>query len=187
MRASVRALYVLFLLTSLAAVNAETAGQKDFVLRDDILRMCVELFRRAGFGSNNYEFAAFVIRDESGRYSSQPFPPLRQFRQAEARGPTPEGAVAIIHTHPSGMERPSRQDQLEAKRLGIPIYVLTRWAIQKVDPNTGNNVRVIQARDWWNIPERLPAPLPDGVLASRVDLPSRVMLRELAAPAGERP
>jgi len=85
------------------------------------------------------------------------------------------------------MERPSRQDQLEARRLGIPIYVLTRWAIQKVDPNTGTNVRVVYASAWWEVPEKAPAPLPSGVLASRVDLPSRVMLRELTAPVGERP
>jgi len=187
MRVSFRALSGLFVLASLVPLNAQPSGQKDLVLRDDVLRMCADLLKRAGYGSNNYEFAAFVIRDESGRYSSQPFPVQRQFRRAEARGATPAGAVAIIHTHPSNMERPSRQDQLEAKRLGIPIYVLTRWAIQKVDPNTGNNVRVVHATDWWNVPERAPAPLPAGVIASTVDLPSRVMLRELTAPAAEKP
>jgi len=61
------------------------------------------------------------------------------------------------------------------------------WAIQKVDPNTGNNVRVVHRSDWWNIPERTPAPLPAGVIASTADLPSRVMLRELTAPAAEKP
>lgn len=192
MHASIQSLSVLFVFASFIPLQAaEPSPPNDLVLRDDVLRMSIDLLRRSRYGSDNYEYAAFILRDDAGRYSSQPFPALRQFRRAESRGPTPTGAVAIIHTHPERMERPSLQDQLESRRLGIPIYVLTRWAIYKVDPNTGNNVRVVHRTDWWNVPEKPPAPPADGILASKVDtkvdLPSRVMLRELTAPAGERP
>lgn len=42
-----------------------------------------------------------------------------------------------LGTHPIYAEKPSRGDVDLAQRIGLPIYVVTRWYLYVVDPTTG--------------------------------------------------
>lgn len=89
------------------------------------------LLERAQFGLARYESAAWIVRDGSGAA-------LREWtfsgavERASWRGPAPEGALAVVHTHPRTADpRPSSGDVALARRLGLPVYTLTRgglWA-----------------------------------------------------------
>jgi hypothetical protein len=94
------------------------------------------------------ERAAFIIGHEDGSLSCQLWPPMNRYHQEVFHGSLPPGTLAIIHTHPNGSPRPSVEDQLEADRLGIPIYVLTRLEVFKAEPGQTVATAVVR-RQWW--------------------------------------
>jgi hypothetical protein len=94
------------------------------------------------------ERAAFIIGHEDGSLSCQLWPPMNRYHQEVFHGSLPSGTLAIIHTHPNGSPRPSVEDQLEADRLGIPIYVLTRREVFKAEPGQTVATSVVR-RQWW--------------------------------------
>ena len=71
------------------------------------------------------EAAAFLVGRSDGALDLVHWPRSRTYRSAHWNGPLPQDTLAIIHTHPSKVPYPSLQDRAEARRLGLPIYVVS--------------------------------------------------------------
>jgi hypothetical protein len=89
------------------------------------------LLERAQFGLAPYESAAWIVR-EGGGVALRDWKFSGAVERAAWGGPPPEGALAVVHTHPRTADpRPSTGDVALARRLGLPVYTLTRvglWA-----------------------------------------------------------
>jgi Prokaryotic homologs of the JAB domain len=108
-----------------------------------------KLWESADFGYTPRECAAWVVPDEAEGMRWVHWPNGRRFRAAQWTGPVPAGAVAIVHTHPDMVDsKPSEQDVQTARRLGVPVYTVSRTGIWKAVPD-GSIVSVDGSR-WWN-------------------------------------
>jgi hypothetical protein len=113
------------------APAAPRASVLDWLASAPVRAGLERLLERARFGLAPYETAAWVVRDGGGTT-------LREWRfsgvaeKASWSGPAPDGALAVVHTHPRAADpRPSSGDVALARRLGLPVYTLTRgglWA-----------------------------------------------------------
>ena len=92
------------------------------------------LLEESGYGHLPRERAAFLIREKDGTLTLEPWPAGGP-RHASFRGQMPAGAIAILHTHPRGEERPSAQDRVEAKRLRMPVVVITAERVMAAMPD----------------------------------------------------
>lgn len=101
----------------------------------DIARVSHQLLVAAG-AIDSVERAAFIVRSPAGQLDLVLWPGGTYF-SARWNGPMPEGVVAVIHTHPAGRPTPSARDRVEAKRVGLPFYVVSRAALCVAD-STGN-------------------------------------------------
>lgn len=90
------------------------------------LRDSWALLATARYGQSPYEQAAWAVADASGRVTFIMWPFNHEARAARFRGAIPANIVAIVHTHPNARPMPSYDDSLTAKRLRIPVYVVTR-------------------------------------------------------------
>jgi len=136
------------------------------------------LWSHSGFGHDRYEHAAWVIQTASGVvWRDWPFD--RQDLKTRWLGRTPDGAVAIVHTHPQVVDpRPSIQDRETATRLGIAVYTVSRSGIWRAVPN-GAVTRVWDER-WWDGCER--------AKPCRESVPARPTLADAGrAASGETP
>ena len=102
-----------------------------------------DLWRDSGYGSQDTERAAWIIKDsDTSGYVCRRWPWSASWRRETWKGPLPAGTVAQAHTHPSSASpRPSTggtksdpRDDYTANLIHRPIYVITRNAIWKVDP-----------------------------------------------------
>ncbi|HEY0142306.1 MAG TPA: Mov34/MPN/PAD-1 family protein [Thermoanaerobaculia bacterium] len=91
----------------------------------DAQRCFAQLLELSGHGRRNDERAAFLTWEGSGRVGCVVWPATNQHRRASYRGKWPENTAAIAHTHPRSQPEPSVQDRAEARRIGIPIFVVT--------------------------------------------------------------
>ncbi|HYI07765.1 MAG TPA: Mov34/MPN/PAD-1 family protein [Thermoanaerobaculia bacterium] len=82
------------------------------------------LLAEGGYGRLPHERAAFLIRESDGTLTLQPWPDTG-FRHATFRGVVPPRTIAVLHTHPRGESQPSVRDRGEARRLGVPVVVIT--------------------------------------------------------------
>lgn len=104
-------------------------------------------FRRMiQYSSRELEVAAFLIREQDGTIKLLPWPNHGQYRGAKWTGPIPSGAVAIAHTHPNGWFIASAHDIDQARRTGLPIFVLTRKGVSVADPESGKNLILKRGR-----------------------------------------
>src|SRR5258708_6123940 len=99
----------------------------------DIEGFAADLLKRAG-ADDDFEQAAFIIRHQDGGLSTIDWPSGHLFRKASWSGPVPPGTIAIIHTHPLRMPRPSQIDMVEATRTGLTIYAVTPPSIFTPEP-----------------------------------------------------
>ena len=103
------------------------------------------LLRLAAYGQSTYEHAAFIVRDDSGEARLVPWPFDRQAFEATFHGAVPPNAIAIVHTHPNSVPLPSAGDAALARRLGLPVYVVTRTLVSRTN---GNSTATIWSGDW---------------------------------------
>lgn len=107
------------------------------------------LWEAAGFGAEKSERAAWVVEDAAREARWLAWPNARGYLRARWEGPIPPSVVAIVHTHPAIVDpKPSEQDVETARRLGVPVYTVSRSGIWKAVPE-GSVVRVDDAR-WWS-------------------------------------
>lgn len=102
------------------------------------------LLEESGYGRLPRERAAFLIREADGTLTLEPWAG-GGYRHASFRGRVPVGTIAILHTHPRGEERPSVQDRAEAKRLRMPVVVITTDAVIAAMPD-GQDVTLERRR-----------------------------------------
>jgi len=96
--------------------------------RQDVADAFNALLRKASFGQLGEERAGFLVL-ENGRFKLAMWPPTHQFHAEEWHGRVPVGTVAVVHTHPSAQPDPSTQDRDEARRVGIPMLVITTRSV----------------------------------------------------------
>jgi hypothetical protein len=104
-----------------------------------------DLRTRGLMQTDQREVAAFVVRRDDGSLNAVFWPHSANFRSEHYEGRVPAGTVAIAHTHPpQAGERPSRGDIEQAKKIGMPVYVVTRWNVWVADAH--GDVREVVAR-----------------------------------------
>jgi hypothetical protein len=100
------------------------------VMASSIQGLALQLFEQSGDAEHEGERAAFVVLGPGGRLELIPWPaPPRNIRSVNWTGAMPAGVVAVMHTHPSTVPRPSGQDLAEARRLSLPFYVVSRTSL----------------------------------------------------------
>ena len=105
-----------------------------------------QLLEDGGYGRLPKEKAAFLIRETDGTMTLQPWT-HGDVRRASFRGTVPLRTIAVIHTHPASEPRPSRHDRDEARRLGMPVVVITPEAAIAVMPG-GADVVAASGPSW---------------------------------------
>jgi len=101
------------------------------------LTLFYSLWKDAAFGKdpNRTEKAAWIILNPAGSYTFQRWPASAERNSEIWRGPIPDDAVSLVHTHPITMfEKPSRQDFLIAQKLRMVLYVISSEGIWSVSP-----------------------------------------------------
>jgi len=92
------------------------------------------MLEEGGYGRLEREKAAFLIEESGGVLTLEPWP-SGSHRRAAFRGRIPERAIAVLHTHPKGEPKPSANDRAQAKRLGMPVVVITPGAVVAAMPD----------------------------------------------------
>ncbi|MBK9375490.1 MAG: hypothetical protein IPN03_17655 [Holophagales bacterium] len=119
----------------------------------------VALLAAAGAGLGEIETAAWLVRGPDGRETLLPWPPASQRKSHAWKRPLPAGAAALLHTHPASENpRPSVRDRDVARRIRMPVYAISRWAIYRADPD--GTVSPVASPCWtptidWTVARRL--------------------------------
>lgn len=117
-------------------------------LNDPVIRgYFADLLRQGGYGRRDIERAAFIIKQEDGEYRCLFWPFSPDYRQQQYRGTIPDRTMAIVHTHPLTSPEPSIGDDETARRLCVPIFVITPLNIYLVT-SRGENRAMIKDHDW---------------------------------------
>ena len=103
--------------------------------------------------AGDMEVAAFITQNTDGTLSCVLWPHTASIRAAHYQGAIPAGTVALAHTHPQQLERPSSGDIAQAKRIGLPIYVISRWYLYVIDPSSGASIALITQKNWMRSPQ----------------------------------
>ena len=132
----------------LPARGRTPAEEAERLLEADLRAEAFGLFQACGFGLDRSERAAWVVRSPGGSLAWHPWPWDRRYLQSRWLGPTPEGAFAIVHTHPTVVDpRPSPTDRDTAERLGVAVYTVSRSGIWRAEPDGA--VTRVGDENWW--------------------------------------
>lgn len=104
-----------------------------------------DLLRSAQYGRATREHGAFLVSDANGELRLVKWSGEATSMSATHRGRIPSGTVAIVHTHPNDLPNPSPGDAALARKLNLPVYVLTRRSITRT---TGRGMEVVAVGDW---------------------------------------
>jgi len=96
------------------------------IARNDVGACFDRLLARAYYGHADYERAAFLILNRDGTIGCREWPATFEFKTASWNGSVPDGTIAIAHTHPERLRRPSREDLRTAASVGVPVIVITQ-------------------------------------------------------------
>lgn len=128
-----------------------------------------ELWRKARFGHERRERAAWVVAGEDGALAWREWPPSGFFDREVWHGPMPEGTIAIVHTHADGADpRPSLQDAATARLRNVLVYAISRSGVFRVTP--GGTTERVAGEEWWSRERRNSTPAagaPAALLANR--------------------
>ena len=128
MKEATRAVLLIICVMPTLPMNAE---QRVFdsgagVLRDSTVIACfAHLVSGALYGFGTFEKAAFLVLQADHPVRCIDWPSTHEFKQARWSGPMPAGVVAVAHTHPLSSPDASPDDIKLARRIGMPIFVLT--------------------------------------------------------------
>ena len=121
-----------------------STARADIVNTPQLRRLVWQMLEDAGMGARGTEVSAFiVVRD--GALTLIRWPESDAPYSARWFGPFPNGAIAIVHTHPNWNPLPSKIDMRTARQTHLPVYVVTRMAISKT---IGGEPQIILSRDW---------------------------------------
>lgn len=125
--------------------TAHIASANDLASDSRAMTQSWELLRSANYGQATRERSAFLVRDRKGRLELVPWVFGAETMRATYRGAIPAGTVAIVHTHPNAAPYPSRGDAELARRLALPVYVLTRHSVTLTH---GSRTELVARGDW---------------------------------------
>ncbi len=128
-----------------AALLLTLAMQIHSRCNSDFFQNSWALLKNARWGASRFEQAAFAVRERDGRIDFVRWPGSPEDFRAEYKGSIPPNAFAVVHTHPNGHPDPSGDDDAVARRLGIPVYIVTRTGISFT---TGREMKIIVVGDW---------------------------------------
>ena len=141
-------LLVVPLLAALAVPVAAADDPYPELSRDPaVLALFAKLLVDGGAGFRETERAAFLLLHPDGTYSLAPWPATQSPRAHAFTGTVPHFTLAVVHTHPSSSPRPSAADREAARRLRLPIVILTPRDIAYATP-AGAIVVAIRNRSW---------------------------------------
>jgi hypothetical protein len=109
------------------------------------------LLEEGGYGRLSHERAGFLIREDGGALTLGPWAASAGFQRASFRGGIPPGAIAVLHTHPLRAPTPSAGDREEARRIGLPVVVITPAGVVAAMPEGSVRTLVSEPR-WWRQP-----------------------------------
>ena len=104
------------------------------------------LLASTGF-TGTIEHAAFVVKKSDGSIRFIRWMSNHEYR-AEYDGSIPEHCIGLAHTHPRGLRQPSPHDVDEARKLGLPIIVITTDAITVA--RADGEVEALFGAGWTN-------------------------------------
>lgn len=117
------------------------------VLRDRSALVCfAHLVKQSYSGFATFESAAFLVLQADHSLRCIDWPSTHGFKQAQWSGPMPAGVVAMAHTHPLSTPFASPDDIKLAKRIGMPIFVLTPNMISVI--HADGRVETLTYRPW---------------------------------------
>jgi hypothetical protein len=107
------------------------------------------LFRDASYGLEQTERAAWILGRPDGDVAWARWPATFLNGMEEWKGPVPDGAIGIVHTHPQLLDPlPSHADSKTARDLQMSVYTVSRRGIWKVTPRG----EVVQVADhMWMV------------------------------------
>lgn len=120
----------------------------EIIARDEALLgklASMTLFARSR--ANHTEAAAFVVWRE-GTLSLVPWPDQFERHRQTWQGRIPDGAIAVVHTHPDRRPTLSLGDRDLARSTGLAVVALSRWAIWIADPDRSDPVPLVERRNW---------------------------------------
>ncbi len=150
---------VLMMMTAMLTGTGLVRGEEQAV-DQALLRILSDLQSRSKIGDGQRERAAFILRGEKGDYRCALWPSEHRWREASYSGAVPAGTIAVAHTHPRDLPRPSQHDVDEALRSKRTFYVITFWSIYRIDPTSGRIVAVVWNQDWTLSFRREPVAVP---------------------------
>ena len=119
----------------------------DWLARAPVRAALERLLERAQYGLASFESAAWVVEDGKGGVGLRHWEFSGAAERATWRGPAPAGALAVVHTHPRRMDaRPSARDAALARRLGLPVYVLTTKGLWVARADGGIHLEALAPR-----------------------------------------
>lgn len=117
----------------------------DELVRDPIVQSFCRVLAREAIADRSREHGAFVVRTSEGMLYFVAWPPSGERDILRWYGRFPEGTVAILHTHPSGLPMPSKLDRNAARGARVPVYVITRPIISRT---TGGAPEIVMSGGW---------------------------------------
>lgn len=104
------------------------------IRRPDVVPCLLKVLELGGYGNLPIERAAFLIYRDDGVFDCLLWPVTNEQQAAHWQGPAPVGIAAVVHSHPSRIPYPSPDDAYEARRMSVPIFVVTRRHVSMVSP-----------------------------------------------------
>lgn len=140
-------LFVVFLVALALPLRAADDLYPELSNEPAVLELFARVFMDGGAGFRETESSAFLLLHPDGHYSLVPWPATRRSREHAFRGAVPHFTLAIVHTHPASSPRPSAADEETARKLRLPVVVLTPRHVVYVTPG-GETVAAIENRAW---------------------------------------
>lgn len=129
------------MIVAILAIATFAAGARgnQITRRDCRDAVFLYLLEKAGSAPGN-EVGAFLVRSERGDVRCRLWPAPRREkvqRSVHFHGAPPAGTIGLAHTHPNlpHLRLPSESDATAAKRLRLPIFVVTRFSLWVVYPD----------------------------------------------------
>jgi hypothetical protein len=121
----------------------------DPILDPGVRAQLIKMFSDAGYGKWETEESGYLIKTDSGQ-SIQRDPSSGRTREQPVSLPPPQGAEGYVHTHPNscGAYPGYPGDFNAANKLQMPVYVLHRLGITRIDPGK-NNWEWVQMGKWY--------------------------------------
>ncbi len=136
-------------LAILLFLSPAIAAGKKADIDSQLLSIFYDEWRASAFGQapDNTERAEWIFYDDS-RYVGQQWPASYRRKEETWHGLIPQDAVGQAHTHPSGTDpRPSGNDVAVARRLGMPVYTVSRSGIWMASPE--GEIRQLADSHWY--------------------------------------